>query len=215
MTPPLLRYFWFHSINSLAASCSLQSAVCSLQMSFTELFMRGFRFRSSLKKWSARLSRSCLRPTRLLVTLIKNLWYPGYRLQYIITSNHDHHIFVQQTSKHPSNALFPHCFINIRHLHVIYAALCIVEMVAWQNVFVTQNSRSHAHNEGQKCWDTSVKWPLFHAFCIVDILILFPCLPQPLPPKINVVFWTLKSSSYFRQHWFVGWGDLRHLKGMK
>ena len=32
MTPPLLRYFWFHSINSLlAASCSLQSGVCSLQ----------------------------------------------------------------------------------------------------------------------------------------------------------------------------------------
>ena len=30
-------------------------------------------------------------------------------------------------------------------------------------------------------------------FCIVDILIPFPCLPQPLPPKINVVFWTLKS----------------------
>ena len=31
MTPPLLRYFWFHSIYSLAASCSLRSAVCSLQ----------------------------------------------------------------------------------------------------------------------------------------------------------------------------------------
>ena len=28
MTPPLLRYFWFHSIYSLADSCSLQSAVC-------------------------------------------------------------------------------------------------------------------------------------------------------------------------------------------
>ena len=31
MTPPWLRYFWFHSIYSLAASCSLQSAVCSLR----------------------------------------------------------------------------------------------------------------------------------------------------------------------------------------
>ena len=30
-------------------------------------------------------------------------------------------------------------------------------------------------------------------FYIVDILIPFPCLPQPLPPKINVEFWTLKS----------------------
>ena len=37
-------------------------------------------------------------------------------------------------------------------------------------------------------------------FCIVDIPIPFPCLPQPLPPKINVVFWTLKSFFYFRQH---------------
>ena len=37
-------------------------------------------------------------------------------------------------------------------------------------------------------------------FCIVDILIPFPCLPQPLPPKINVEFWTLKSFFYFRQH---------------
>ena len=35
MMPPLLRYFWFHSIYSLAASCSLQSAVCTLQMSYT------------------------------------------------------------------------------------------------------------------------------------------------------------------------------------
>ena len=30
-------------------------------------------------------------------------------------------------------------------------------------------------------------------FCIVDILTPFPCLPQPLPPKMNVEFWTLKS----------------------
>ena len=28
---------------------------------------------------------------------------------------------------------------------------------------------------------------------MVDILIPFPCLPQPLAPKINVEFWTLKS----------------------
>ena len=62
MTPPLLRYFWFHSIYSLAASCSLQSAVCglrstvcslrsavcslqsavcSLQMSYTDFSARG------------------------------------------------------------------------------------------------------------------------------------------------------------------------------
>ena len=52
-------------------------------------------------------------------------------------------------------------------------------------------------------------------FCIVDILIPFPCLPQPLPPKINVELWSLKSLFYFRQHWFGGWGDLRRLKGKK
>ena len=44
-------------------------------------------------------------------------------------------------------------------------------------------------------------------FCIVDILISFPCLPQPLTPKINVEFWSLKSLFYFRQHWFGGWGE--------
>ena len=37
-------------------------------------------------------------------------------------------------------------------------------------------------------------------FCVVDIPIPFPCLPQPLPSKINVIFWTLKSFFYFRQH---------------
>ena len=52
-------------------------------------------------------------------------------------------------------------------------------------------------------------------FCIVDILITFPCLPQPLTLKINVEFWTLKSFFYFRQHWFGGSGDLWRLKGMK
>ena len=32
-----------------------------------------------------------------------------------------------------------------------------------------------------------------------------PCLPQPLPFKINVVLWTLKSFLiYFRQHLFWG-----------
>ena len=52
-------------------------------------------------------------------------------------------------------------------------------------------------------------------FFIVDILIPFPCLPQPLTPKINVEFWTLKSFFYFRQHWFGGSGDLWRLKEMK
>ena len=41
-------------------------------------------------------------------------------------------------------------------------------------------------------------------FWIVDLPIPFPCLPPSLPPKINVVFWTLKSFFYFRQHWFGG-----------
>ena len=35
MMPPLLQYFWFQSIYSLAAR-SLLSRVCSLQMSYTE-----------------------------------------------------------------------------------------------------------------------------------------------------------------------------------
>ena len=92
---------------------------------------------------------------------------------------------------------------------------------------------SHTNHESANCMTihltvTTWCWPIlsgwlqwgtkvlthFHKmapFCIVDILIPFPCLPQPLPPKINVEFWTLKSFFYFRQHWFVGWGDLWRL----
>ena len=36
-TPLLLRYFWFHSIYSLAASCSLQSAVYGLRSAVCSL----------------------------------------------------------------------------------------------------------------------------------------------------------------------------------
>ena len=66
-------------------------------------------------------------------------------------------------------------------------------------------------------WGTKVlgHFPKMVPFCIVDRPIPFPCLPQPLPPKINVAVWTLKSFFYFRQHWFGGWGDLQRLKGMK
>ena len=39
MMAPLLRYFLFHSIYSLAASCSLQSAVCGLQSAVCSLQM--------------------------------------------------------------------------------------------------------------------------------------------------------------------------------
>ena len=52
-------------------------------------------------------------------------------------------------------------------------------------------------------------------FWTVDLPIPFPFLPPPFPPKINVVFWALKSFFNFRQHWFGGWGDLWRLKGMK
>ena len=39
--PPLLRYFWFHSIYSLAASCSQQSAACSLRSAVCGLAVCG------------------------------------------------------------------------------------------------------------------------------------------------------------------------------
>ena len=39
MTPPLLRYFWFHSIYSLAASCSLQSATVIHRLDSRESFL--------------------------------------------------------------------------------------------------------------------------------------------------------------------------------
>ena len=48
MTPPLLRYFWFHSIYSLAASCSLQSAVCGLQSAVCSLWSEVCSLRSAV-----------------------------------------------------------------------------------------------------------------------------------------------------------------------
>ena len=64
-----------------------------------------------------------------------------------------------------------------------------------------------SYNEGQKCMRHFRKMA---PFWIVDLPIPFPCLPPPLPPKINVVFWTLKSFFYFRQHWFGGSGNVLH-----
>ena len=52
MILPLLRYFWFHSIYSLAASCSLQSAVCSLQSAVCKCHTPHLRlFVGSLQKF--------------------------------------------------------------------------------------------------------------------------------------------------------------------
>ena len=55
-------------------------------------------------------------------------------------------------------------------------------------------------------WETKVlrHFRKVAPFCVMDIPISFLCLPQPLPPKVNGVFWTLKSFFYFRKHWFGG-----------
>ena len=47
----------------------------------------------------------------------------------------------------------------------------------------------HSANEGQVLTHCRKTAP----FCIVDILIPSPCLLPPLPPEINVEFWTLKA----------------------
>ena len=46
-------------------------------------------------------------------------------------------------------------------------------------------------------------------FCMVDIPIPFPCLPQPLHPKINVEFWTLKSFFLLQTTLIRGGGGVR------
>ena len=51
-------------------------------------------------------------------------------------------------------------------------------------------------------------------FGVVDILIPFPFLPQPLTPKINVEFWILKSFFVLQTTLTRGWGDLRRLERM-
>ena len=53
-------------------------------------------------------------------------------------------------------------------------------------------------------WPLPVHFRKMAPFLIVELPIPFPCLPPPLPPKINVVFWTFKSFFYFRQHGFGG-----------
>ena len=49
MMPPLLRYFWFHSIYSLAASCSLQSAVCKCHTPL--LYCKHWHFNSVIENY--------------------------------------------------------------------------------------------------------------------------------------------------------------------
>ena len=49
MMPPLLRYFWFHSIYSLAASCSLQSAVCKCHT--PSLYCQHWHFNSVIENY--------------------------------------------------------------------------------------------------------------------------------------------------------------------
>ena len=106
---------------------------------------------------------------------------------------------------------FLFCHTKTWHLALEYAVSSIV--YPWMKPCVSFCYKSFINLQ----WRTKVltHFRKMAPFCIVDILIPFPCLPQPLPPKINVEFWTLKSSFYFRQHWFGGWGDLRHLKRMK
>ena len=96
-------------------------------------------------------------------------------------------------------------------VHAVSTPVCPIQMHL-QGPF-----RQRVLTPQKQQWGTKVltHFPKMAPFCIVDLLIPFPCLPQPLPPKINVEFWTLKSFFYFRQHWFGGSGDLRPLKGMK
>ena len=57
-------------------------------------------------------------------------------------------------------------------------------------------------------------------FFIVDKPIPFPSVPLPPPPKINIVFYIIKSFFNWKQHWFRGggiWGlwTQSYVKGRK
>ena len=75
-----------------------------------------------------------------------------------------------------------------------------------------ENWCNFSYNEGQKCWHTSVKWPLFAYWICLSRSPVYPNSPQNqcwiLDPQVFFFF-------YFRQHWYEGWGDLQHLKSMK
>ena len=116
------------------------------------------------------------------------------------------------------NTLLEYCWEYRQELaRMVYSLLASLQRKTtdWELLFVNHVVIIYVIRKLQ--WGTKVLTH-FHKmapFCTVDILIPFPCLPQPLPPKINVEFWTLKSFFYFRQHWFGAWGDLWRLKGMK
>ena len=104
MTPPLLRYFWFHSINSLAASCSLQSAVCSLQMSYTAL--QGMQYKVSLPLPSFRSPKQfkndfmlSLSTNFFIYNTIGNYYLHSNELKYFFSYNYT-------TVWHILNAIF-------------------------------------------------------------------------------------------------------------
>ena len=44
---------------------------------------------------------------------------------------------------------------------------------------------NQSYNEGQKCWDTSVKWPLFAKWTYLSS---YPVYPNPFPPKSMLYF---------------------------
>ena len=64
-----------------------------------------------------------------------------------------------------------------------------------EKYFACQSRKWHRFRQFYLQWGTKVlrHFCKIAPFWIMDLPIPFPCLPPPLPPKINVVFWTLKS----------------------
>ena len=72
-----------------------------------------------------------------------------------------------------------------------------------------------SYNEGQKCWDTSIKWPLFENWTYQSPTLVYP---HALPPK-PVLCFRPTSLSFTTNNIDSGveggGGDLRRLNGMK
>ena len=51
---------------------------------------------------------------------------------------------------------------------------------------------NQSYNEGQTCWDTSVKWPLFAKWTYLSS---YPVYPNPFPPK-SMLYFGLSSLSF-------------------
>ena len=125
---------------------------------------------------------------------VQSKWWLDIGLVYFLSFFHLCFAFMQNFEfvsvlnkyiKEPGQytAILTSCLVNNTHISIL---VILSKHLQW-NLDITKSQGTTTRDK------VSTHFRKMALFCIVDILIPFPCLPQPLPPKINVKFWTLKS----------------------